>query len=72
MQNALQEPQTIVLLGGTGAVTDAVGNLQVCGAAVATSVIASGLDTPWDVAFAPDGTAYVGTLGGLVRIADAP
>ena len=53
------DPDRIVLLGGTGAVTDAVGDLRVCGEPVATGVIASGLDTPWDVAFTPDGTAYV-------------
>jgi glucose/arabinose dehydrogenase/putative cell wall-binding protein len=53
------DPDRIVLLGGTGAVSDAVGELRVCGAPVETEVIATGLDTPWDVAFAPDGTAYV-------------
>ena len=53
------DPDRIVLIGGTGAVSDAVGELRVCGAPVETEVIATGLDTPWDVAFAPDGTAYV-------------
>jgi glucose/arabinose dehydrogenase len=56
------DPDRIVLLGGTAAVSDDVGELRSCSAPPPSSspeVIASGLDTPWDVAFAPDGTAYV-------------
>jgi len=57
------DPDRIILLGGTGAVSDDVGELRSCSAPPPTSttpeVIATGLDTPWDVAFAPDGTAYV-------------
>jgi glucose/arabinose dehydrogenase len=43
-------PQRLVLLGGTASLTDDVGNLVSC-AATQTTVIATGLEVPWDVAF---------------------
>lgn len=53
-------PQRLVLLGGTAVLDDAVGRLQRCTAGPPTeSVIATGLDVPWDVAFVPGGRAYV-------------
>ena len=62
------DPDRIVLLGGTGAVSDDVGDLVVCGdeRPVETGVIVAGLDTPWDVAFAPDGSAYVTERNGRI------
>lgn len=55
-------PANVVVIGGTAAVSEEAGELTPCGsddAPTATSVIATGLDTPWDVAFEPDGTAYI-------------
>lgn len=51
-----------VILGGTGAVADGAEKAR-CGT-ISTTVIATGLDIPWDVAFTPDGTAYVDERGG--------
>jgi glucose/arabinose dehydrogenase len=62
------ENQRTVLLGGTGAIADGAEKTK-CGT-TSTKVIATGLDTPWDVAFTPDGTAYVDERGGrLLRFA---
>jgi glucose/arabinose dehydrogenase len=45
-------PQRIVLLGGTASLTDAVGALTTCSSLTTqTTVIATGLEVPWDVAF---------------------
>jgi glucose/arabinose dehydrogenase len=44
------QPQRLVLLGGTAALTDDVGNLLSC-SATQTTVIATGLEVPWDVAW---------------------
>lgn len=52
-------PTRIVVLGGTAVVSDAAAALASCSASVVTSVIATGLDTPWDVAFEADGTAFI-------------
>lgn len=51
------DPERIVILGGGGAVGEPVERLAGCGRQV--RVIASGLEAPWDVAFTPDGQAYV-------------
>ena len=58
-------PARIVIFGGSAAVADSAGDLSPCGVATA-SVIATGLDTPWDVAFEPDGTAYITERAGRV------
>jgi len=61
----------IVVFGGTAAVSDAAGDRARCPPALGTSatVIATGLDTPWDVAFEPDGTAYITERSGrLLRM----
>ena len=54
-------PARVVVIGGTAAVSDEAGELAACDedAPTTTSVIATGLDTPWDVAFEPDGTAFI-------------
>lgn len=52
-------PGRVVVLGGTGAVADSAGELASCAAEPVLDVVATGLDTPWDVAFEPGGTAYV-------------
>jgi glucose/arabinose dehydrogenase/putative cell wall-binding protein len=48
---------SMVILGGTGAVGEAVERLIACGRDI--SVVATGLQAPWDVAFTPDGRAYI-------------
>lgn len=52
------QAQRVVLLGGTDSLTDGAGTLQRCGQTT-TSVIASGLQVPWDVAFVSGGRAYI-------------
>lgn len=61
-------PANVVVIGGTAVVSDAAGDLTPCGSDAPTTatVIATGLDTPWDVAFEPDGTAYITERGGRV------
>lgn len=66
------EPESIVVLGGTAAVSDEAGELRSCtssgGDASRVQVIATGLDTPWDVAFEPDGTAYITERSGRLLV----
>ena len=61
-------PSRLVVLGGTAAVSDSAGELAPCGGGDEPSVdvIATGLDTPWDVAFEPDGTAFITERGGRI------
>jgi glucose/arabinose dehydrogenase len=60
------DPARVVVLGGTAAVSDSAGDLTSCSAPAVTSVIATGLERPWDVAFEPDGTAYITERPGRV------
>jgi glucose/arabinose dehydrogenase/putative cell wall-binding protein len=64
-------PSRIVVFGGTAGVSDAAAERARCDAtspALGTTptVIATGLDTPWDVAFEPDGTAFITERGGRI------
>lgn len=51
------QPERVVIVGGPRAVGEPVERLVRCGREV--RVIATGLQAPWDVAFTPDGQAYV-------------
>ena len=59
VSRALDElaPQRVVVLGGETVTSEFVGRLVRCGRE--TRVIAEGLAAPWDVAFTPDGRAYI-------------
>lgn len=50
-------PDRVVLLGGPGALGSGVEALLICGRE--TSVVAEGLEVPWDVAFTPDDRVFV-------------
>jgi glucose/arabinose dehydrogenase len=52
-------PARTLVLGGTAALAPAVERLTPCGGTPETSVLATGLDVPWDVAFTPDGRAFL-------------
>lgn len=68
------QPARLVLLGGTAVVSDAVGRLAPCATPpTQTTVIATGLVVPWDVAFVDGGRAYINErMSGrvLLRAAD--
>ncbi len=51
------DPDRVVLLGGTAALGPAVARLAGCG--VSVSVLARGLNQPWDVVHTPDGRAWI-------------
>jgi glucose/arabinose dehydrogenase len=51
------QPQVVVLLGGTSALTGTVARLAGCERE--TTVLHDGLRLPWDVAFTPDGRTYL-------------
>jgi glucose/arabinose dehydrogenase/putative cell wall-binding protein len=66
-------PSRVVVFGGTSAVSDEAAELADCtseGDPLGTTptVIATGLDTPWDVAFEPDGTAYITERNGRLLV----
>lgn len=59
------DPATLVVLGGTAAVSDAAAGLTRCPppqpepGPVRDTVLQTGLDTPWDVTFTPDGRTFL-------------
>lgn len=61
--------ETLHVLGGQAAVSDASANGASCTAAPRLTVdtVASGLDVPWDLAFAPDGAMLITERGGNLR-----
>ncbi len=50
-------PERLTILGGTAALGRSVERLSGCG--VETTVLAAGLQIPWEVAFVPDGRAFL-------------
>jgi glucose/arabinose dehydrogenase len=63
-------PDMLVVLGGTGAVSEDAADLVPCSALAGprASVVQTGLTTPWDVAFTPDGRTFLTERDpGLVR-----
>ena len=59
------DPATLVVLGGTAAVSDAAAGLTACApprpepGPVQDTIVQTGLDTPWDVTFTPDGRTFL-------------
>ncbi|MDP8970075.1 MAG: PQQ-dependent sugar dehydrogenase, partial [Actinomycetota bacterium] len=52
-------PERLVILGGPAAVSEAVERLTPCAGPREVSVIATGLQAPWDIVFVPGGRAYL-------------
>ncbi|HWB71773.1 MAG TPA: PQQ-dependent sugar dehydrogenase, partial [Egibacteraceae bacterium] len=52
-------PERVVILGGPAAVSQTVERLAACAGPREVSVVASGLQAPWEIVFAPGGRAYV-------------
>lgn len=55
------DPDTIVVLGGRQAVSDDAANLMACSEVdePRATTMQTGLDTPWDLAFTPDGRTFL-------------